>query len=98
MKVQELSVEELDRIKAHLPEMPMWRIVKLIRSNWRPVYFGAEPYLGAMSGIEKLSDPYGFGEDGRTQVLYFLSNATTWRGGVARLVKAELNRRLKTEK
>ena len=65
-----------------------------IRSDWKKTYFGAVPYLDAMSQVDSVDDAYGV-EDGRTQVVYFLANATTWRGEVARRVKAELNAMLK---
>ena len=72
-------------------------LARIIRADWASVNFGAKPYLNAMRSIENLNDAYGC-EDGRTQVLYFLSNATSWRGDVARQVKAELNRRLKARR
>ena len=80
--------------KMDLTGKPISDLARIIRADWANVYFGAKPYLSAMRGIETINDAYGC-EDGRVQVLYFLSNATTWRGDVARQVKAELNRRLK---
>lgn len=41
-----------------------------------------------------MDDKYG-ADDARGIVLYFLSNATAWRGPVARAVKAELKGMLK---
>ena len=55
----------------------------------RGVYFGAVPYLEAMGHLAYMDQSYGH-DDARTIVLYFLSNATTWRGDVARRIKAEL--------
>ncbi len=50
-------------------------------------HYAALPYLRAM-----LDEDYG--HDGeKSVVLYFLSNARTWRGPVARAVEAELRRR-----
>ena len=69
-------------------------IARIIKSDWQKVYFGAVPYLSAMFSVENMNDTFGC-EDGRTQVIYFLSNASTWRGATAKIVKAELNRRLK---
>jgi len=65
-----------------------------IRRLWRPVYFGAVPYLYAMSRLNDIGDKYGF-DDARSIVLYFLSNARTWKGEHARRIKAELNAMLK---
>jgi hypothetical protein len=71
-------------------------IAREIRINWNPVYFGAVPYLSAMSVLNDINDKYGF-DSGRSVVLYFLSNATTWRGETARRIKKELNDLLKAK-
>jgi len=60
-----------------------------IRNDWKKPYFGAVPYLRAMMSLGDISDHYGL-DSGENVVLRFLSNATTWRGDVARRVKAEL--------
>lgn len=65
-----------------------------IHQHWPKVYFGAVPYLQAMSVLHSVSDTYG-ADDARSIMLYFLSNATTWRGEHARRIKAELNALLK---
>lgn len=69
-------------------------IAREIRADWEKVNYGAEPYLRAMSVLETLDDSYGY-DSARSIVLYFLSNATTWRGETARRVKAELREALK---
>lgn len=53
------------------------------------VYFAAKPYLEAMSVLEGPDDMY-YDVDAETIVMYFLSNAATFRGERARAVKAEL--------
>lgn len=65
----------------------------LIETNWPKVSSTARPYLDAMKEIATLKDYYG-ADSGDTIVIYFLSNATTWRGEAARTIKAELNHRL----
>jgi hypothetical protein len=72
-------------------------IARDIRKDWHPVNFGAVPYLDAMLQLEKITDPY-YAESGESIVLYFLSNANSWRGPVARAIKAELNVMLKKAK
>lgn len=64
-------------------------IAREIEANWERPYFGAVPYLNAMHRLQSVNDKYGF-DDARGIVLYFLSNATTWRGDKARAIKAEL--------
>lgn len=69
-------------------------LASVIRRDWQNVYFGARPYLSAMSSLDSLDDDYGM-DSADSIVRYFLANATTWRGPVAKAVKAELNKRLK---
>jgi len=69
-------------------------IANEIKKDWNNVYFGAKPYLDAMSCLNEVSDKFGM-DSGKSIVLYFLSNATTWRGEVARNVKKELNSMIK---
>ncbi len=68
---------------------PLHVIAAEIRREWKNVYFGAVPYLDAMRTLNSIDEKYGY-DDARSIVLYFLSNASTWRGDVARRVKAEL--------
>lgn len=73
---------------------PLSEIASEIRRTWTPVYFGAVPYLQAMGSLDGIGDTYG-ADDARGIVLYFLSNARTWKGETARRIKAELNAILK---
>ena len=73
---------------------PIYEIATEIRETWRPVWFGAVPYLRAMHDLETINDRYGE-ESGRTIVSYFLSNAKTWRGEDARRIKAEVKEMVK---
>jgi hypothetical protein len=65
-----------------------------IQRDWQRPYFGAVPYLGAMRELESMSDKYGY-DSARSVVVYFLSNATTWKGETARRIKKELKDMLK---
>lgn len=69
---------------------PLHVIAAEIRQAWPNVYFGAVPYLDAMSTLSDIRDVYLY-EDARTQVTYFLANAGTWRGPDARRIKTELS-------
>tara|TARA_R110000822_G_scaffold306499_2_gene432834 strand:+ start:324 stop:551 length:228 start_codon:yes stop_codon:yes gene_type:complete len=60
-----------------------------ITQDWKTPYFGAVPYIQAMQQLNTISDNYG-ADSARWIVLYFLSNAQTWRGETARRVKKEL--------
>jgi hypothetical protein len=75
-------------------QRPLYVIAQEIRKDWKAtakngIYFGAVPYLDAMASLDKPSDNYGM-DSGKSIILYFLSNATTWRGDTAKRVKAEL--------
>jgi hypothetical protein len=61
--------------------------------DWGNPAPAAKPYLAAMLMLETLGDDYGL-EPGHDVVNRFLCNAATWKGPVARAVKAELKRRL----
>lgn len=80
--------------EAVLKDMTLSQIAFIIRQNWKNVNFGAVPYLDALQTMDSIADNYG-ADPGSQMVAYFLSNATTWRGDTARVVKKELNRRLK---
>ena len=68
---------------------PVATIALEIIRDWKQPYFGAVPYLSAMRTIITMSDMYG-ADSARSVVSYFLANANTWRGPVARRIKAEL--------
>ena len=69
-------------------------IAREIRSNWAKPYFGAVPYLDAMGSLDTMQDKFYY-DDAQSVVLYFLANAATWKGDVARRIKAELKNMLK---
>lgn len=62
-----------------------------IHKCWESPYFGAKPYLSAMRQITIIDDKFG-ADDAKHIIVYFLSNATTWRGEDARRIKAELKK------
>lgn len=64
-------------------------IAKDIRADWRNIYFGAVPYVDAMRELESINDRY-YADTAEAVVRYFLANAGTWRGEVARAIKLEL--------
>lgn len=68
---------------------PLNVIAREIKKDWQKMYFGAVPYWEAMTTLNSIKDNYGM-DSGKSIVLYFLSNASGWRGEVAKRVKAEL--------
>ena len=71
-------------------------IAREIKQTWKNVYFGAEPYLQAMATIDSSDKnaPYML-ETAEDIVIYFLANATYWRGEDAKRIKAELKSMIK---
>ena len=80
----------------------LYTIAGEIKKDWKAnskdgkIYFGAVPYLDAMSTLDKITDKY-YEDSGTSIVAYFLANAMTYRGEVARQIKKELNAMLKSK-
>lgn len=70
---------------------PLYIIARDIRKAWKNVYFGAVPYLQAMAQLDSIKDNYG-DDSAKSIVIYFLSNAATWRGPIAKEIKIELKK------
>lgn len=60
-----------------------------ICKEWAKVNYAAKPYLDAMLELDSINDKYGF-DNARSIILYFLSNASSFRGERAKALKAEL--------
>jgi hypothetical protein len=69
-------------------------IARDIKRVWVKPYFGAKPYLDAMLSLNTINDTYIY-DDAKTVIMYFLANASTFRGNDARVLKAELKELLK---
>lgn len=64
-------------------------IAREINKDWKNIHFAARPYLNAMYSLNTIADNYGL-DSGRSIVLYFLNNSSTWKGETTRRIKAEL--------
>jgi hypothetical protein len=65
-------------------------IAQEIQADWgAKVNFAAKPYLAAMMELNTPYDTYGY-ECGKSLALYFLANASTYRGEKAKALKKEL--------
>ena len=98
MKITENQIRKI--VKQALNEQisrprPVYEIADEITRLWKNVNFAAAPYLKAMRNISSVADTYG-ADDGRDIVLYFLSNADTWKGPDAKRLKDELKAVMKT--
>lgn len=61
-----------------------------IHRDWGDkVNYAAKPYLEAMYALSHINEHF-YSDSARSVVLYFLSNAATWRGKKASAIKAEL--------
>ena len=69
---------------------PISAIAHDIRRDWGPkVNYAAKPYLDAMSSLDKITDSY-YEDSAKSIVIYFLGNASSYRGETAKALKAEL--------
>jgi hypothetical protein len=68
---------------------PLHVIARDIYQAWPKVNYAAKPYLEAMRDLSSINDKYGY-DDARSIVLYFLSNAASFKGDTAKLLKLEL--------
>lgn len=68
---------------------PLSIIAHDIEKHWPKVNYAARPYLDAMKTLYAISDSY-YQDSARSVVLYFLSNARSFRGEHAKRLKAEL--------
>jgi hypothetical protein len=73
---------------------PLYIIASDIAKHWPKPYFGAVPYIRAMMDLDDIKQDYHL-DSAKSVVLYFLSNAATWRGPDAKRIKAELKEMLK---
>lgn len=93
------TVTNIQEFSEKIAKMSIRDIALLITVNWKQtsksgIYFGAVPYLEAMYTLQTVKDYY-FADPGTSIVRYFLSNATTWKGEIAKAIKKELNKRVK---
>ena len=75
---------------------PLSTIAREIKKDWQKMYFGAVPYVTAMMELNSIKDSY-YSDSAESIVLYFLSNASSWRGTKAKEIKLELNTMLKAK-
>jgi hypothetical protein len=79
---------------------PLHEIAREIRKDWssqradKRVPVHADAYLRPMETLTAITDNYHM-DTARSVVLYFLSNASTWKGETAKRIKAELKDMLK---
>ncbi len=73
---------------------PVYRIAQDILNDWTAPYFGARPYLAAMLTINNELENYGQ-DTAKSIILYFLSNASNYRGSKAKELKNELKTLIK---
>ena len=100
------QLELINRTKTHSPApmkssvpnpattaRPLHVIAREIRTIWsaigQGVYFGAKPYLDALLTLDTIDQHYGY-DTAFDMVIYFLANASGFRGADAKRLKLEL--------
>lgn len=99
MATSTVKTQLTDYTQQPLEKLLLSDIAYLIKKDWRKtskngIYFGAVPYLDAMTMLSNVNQNYIM-DSGKSIVIYFLANSQTWKGEVARLVKAHLNKLIK---
>ena len=91
-----LNKIDLVTIKTNETMRTFREIAREIKRTWKNVSMYVHPYLVAMDAIDS-SDKNAmyYMDSAETIVLYFLSNAGTWRGKDAKRIKAELKDMIK---
>lgn len=80
----------MSKVSNTTTQRPIYVIAQEIRRDWgAKVNFAAKPYLAAMLTLTNKKDMYGC-DSADTIILYFLSNASGYRGETAKRLKAEL--------
>jgi hypothetical protein len=64
-------------------------IARDIQAEWTNVHYAAKPYLEAMLEMTTMDKAFGM-DNAYSIILYFLGNASSFRGPKARELKAEL--------
>lgn len=70
---------------------PIKEIAKEINNKWAKVNYAAVPYLNAMFSLNSINDNYG-ADSADSIILYFLSNASSFKGEDAKRLKKELKK------
>lgn len=73
---------------------PLHAIARDIEKHWPNPSHYVKPYLMAMKTLNKITDSF-YADSAKSVVLYFLSNANSWKGEDARRIKAELKEMVK---
>jgi len=73
---------------------PLHVIAKEIRTDWKPMSPHANAHLEAFDNATSIDEVY-YCDSVKSEVCYFLANASTWKGETAKRVKAELKAMLK---
>lgn len=98
MKQQEETRKDVNQLDVNqlaetLKTQSLSQLASLIIKDWEKMSIHAKPYVTAMRTLHDMDSKYGR-DDAKGIVLYFLSNAGSWRGEVARIVKTELRGRI----
>jgi len=75
-------------------EKQVWEIAEEVWADWKNVSPYAKSYLEAMGSLSSVNDNY-YADSGKSVVSYFLANAGSWKGEVAKSIKAQLKEMVK---
>ena len=91
LPTMEQIFEEMDSVL----DRDLTVIAQEIRDDWgAKVNYCAKSYLDAMATLKTVDDNY-YLDSAKSIILYFLSNASSWRGETAKRIKTELKTLIK---
>lgn len=70
-------------------QRPLNEIAREILEDWKNISLHAKPHVEDMLRLRSIDDRFG-ADTAYDVVTYFLANADTWRGEIARRIKKEL--------
>jgi hypothetical protein len=73
---------------------PINQIAQDIKREWKTVNYAAKPYLSAMYELTDKNSSAGY-DNAQSIIRYFLANASSFRGPIAKELKNELKQHIK---
>lgn len=92
--VRTIINESVNERKLKEDVQPLYKVAQTIKKDWKNMSPHAKPYVDAMSSLDSVKDKY-YMDSGKSIVAYFLSNAGSWKGDVAKDVKLYLKSLIK---
>jgi hypothetical protein len=97
LEAEELSMQDEEAPLDDYSNKTIAELAMNISKDWSKngkINNAAKPYIQAMYSLRSIEDTF-YLDTGTMIVSYFLSNASSWKGKIAKAIKQELRKRLK---